>query len=104
MSSRPRSPASQRNSSPARRRLSRSGQGPGRRHSRSAPAQPSASALPASPAPPALRESKPVGLVYIAVTDAQGTDAIDRTFRGDRQRIREWAAQQALDLIRRRLM
>jgi nicotinamide mononucleotide (NMN) deamidase PncC len=29
---------------------------------------------------------------------------MDRTFRGDRQRIREWATQQALDLVRRRLM
>ena len=29
---------------------------------------------------------------------------MDRTFRGDRQRIRELASQQALDLIRRRLM
>jgi hypothetical protein len=29
---------------------------------------------------------------------------MDRTFRGDRQRIREFASQQALDLIRRRLM
>jgi len=49
-------------------------------------------------------ESKPVGLVHIAVSDAQKTDAMNRTFRGDRQRIREWAAQQALDLIRKRLM
>jgi nicotinamide mononucleotide (NMN) deamidase PncC len=29
---------------------------------------------------------------------------MDRTFRGDRQRIREFASQQALDLVRRRLM
>ena len=29
---------------------------------------------------------------------------MERTFRGDRDRVREWAAQQALDLIRRRLM
>jgi nicotinamide-nucleotide amidase len=48
-------------------------------------------------------ESKPVGLVHIAVADAHRTDALERTFRGDRQRIREWAAQQALDLVRRRL-
>jgi len=54
--------------------------------------------------PTGATESKPVGLVYIAVSDAQGAAAIDRTFRGDRQRIREWAAQLALDLIRRRLM
>ena len=49
-------------------------------------------------------EQKPVGLVYIAVSDAQRTDVIKRTFRGTRTRVREWSAQQALDLIRRRLM
>jgi nicotinamide-nucleotide amidase len=48
--------------------------------------------------------NKPVGLVYIAVTDGQRTDLMDRTFRGDRQRIREWATQQALDMVRKRLM
>jgi nicotinamide-nucleotide amidase len=48
--------------------------------------------------------TKPVGLVYIAVSDAQRTDSMDRTFRGDRQRIREWATQQALDVVRKRLM
>ncbi len=49
-------------------------------------------------------ESKPVGLVYIAVSDAQRTESMERTFRGDRQRVREWTTQQALDLVRRRLM
>lgn len=49
-------------------------------------------------------EAKPVGLVYIAVSDAQRTDVLERTFRGPRQRIREWAAHQALDLVRHRLM
>ena len=49
-------------------------------------------------------EAKPVGLVHIAVSDAQNTEAISRTFRGDRQRIREYAAQLALDFVRRRLM
>ena len=48
--------------------------------------------------------TKPVGLVYVAVADVQRTDSLDRTFRGDRQRIREWAAQQALDMVRKRLM
>jgi nicotinamide-nucleotide amidase len=48
-------------------------------------------------------EEKPVGLVYIAVSDAQKTECVERTFRGDRNRVREWATQQALDLIRRRL-
>jgi nicotinamide-nucleotide amidase len=49
-------------------------------------------------------EKKPVGLVHIALTDGQTTDASERVFRGDRQRIREWAAQQALDMLRKRLM
>jgi nicotinamide-nucleotide amidase len=54
--------------------------------------------------PTGATESKPVGLVHIAVSDAQGTNNTDRTFRGDRQRVREWAAQFALDLVRRRLI
>lgn len=49
-------------------------------------------------------EEKPVGLVYIAVSDAQRTDVLERTFRGTRQGVREWTAHQALDLVRRRLM
>jgi nicotinamide-nucleotide amidase len=49
-------------------------------------------------------EAKPVGLVYFALADAHKTDTLERTFRGDRQRVREWAAQQALDLVRRKLM
>jgi len=54
--------------------------------------------------PTGATENKPVGLVYIALSDPTRTDVMDRTFRGDRQRIREFASQQALDLIRRRLM
>ncbi|MGA3082491.1 MAG: competence/damage-inducible protein A [Terracidiphilus sp.] len=48
-------------------------------------------------------EAKPVGLVYIALSDAQKTESIERTFRGDRERVRQWTTQQALDLVRRRL-
>ena len=54
--------------------------------------------------PGGATESKPVGRVYIAVSDAQKTESIERTFRGDRTRIREFTAHQALDLVRRRLM
>jgi nicotinamide-nucleotide amidase len=54
--------------------------------------------------PTGATEKKPVGLVHIALCDAQGMDAMERTFRGDRTRVRKWAAQQALDLVRRRLM
>jgi nicotinamide-nucleotide amidase len=49
-------------------------------------------------------ESKPVGRVYIAVSDATKTEVLEYTFRGSRTRVREWSATQALDLIRRRLM
>jgi nicotinamide-nucleotide amidase len=49
-------------------------------------------------------ESKPVGIVFFAVSDAQKTEGYNRTFRGDRDRVRQWASQQALDLIRRKLM
>jgi len=48
-------------------------------------------------------EDKPVGLVYIALADAQKIEVVEKTFRGDRDRIRQYATQQALDLIRRRL-
>ena len=54
--------------------------------------------------PAGATETKPVGRVYIAVSDSQGTDSFERNFRGDRNRIREWASQQALDLVRRKLM
>jgi len=54
--------------------------------------------------PGGATESKPVGRVYIAVSDAQKTECVERTFRGDRTRIREFTAHQALDLVRRRLM
>ncbi len=54
--------------------------------------------------PTGATETKPLGLVYIALADSQRTEVMDRTFRGDRNRVREWATQQALDLIRRRLM
>jgi nicotinamide-nucleotide amidase len=54
--------------------------------------------------PMGATETKPLGLVHVAVCDPQGCDAVERTFRGDRNRVREWAAQQALDLVRRRLM
>ena len=49
-------------------------------------------------------EEKPVGLVYVAVSDGKQTEVVERRFGGDRERIRSWASQQALDLVRRRLM
>ena len=49
-------------------------------------------------------ETKPVGLVYLAVSYNGKTESLECNFRGDRDRIRLWASQQALDMIRRRLM
>ncbi len=49
-------------------------------------------------------EEKPVGLVYVAVTNGHKQEVVQRRFFGDRDRIRRWASQQALDLVRRMLM
>ena len=46
---------------------------------------------------------KPVGLVYISLADDRGTQVREFRFPGDRERIRQWASQAALELIRRRL-
>ena len=48
-------------------------------------------------------EEKPVGTVFIALADAKKTETKECRFSGDRQRVREWSTQQAMDLIRRRL-
>lgn len=47
---------------------------------------------------------KPVGLVYIGMSDGKTIEVIERRFTGDRDRIRNYAAQTALDLVRRKLM
>lgn len=44
---------------------------------------------------------KPVGTVYIAVSDAEATHAEKYIFPGDRELIREWTCQSALNLLRR---
>ena len=46
---------------------------------------------------------KPVGLVFHALANESGTDVVERNFFGDRKRIRWFASQQALDMVRRRL-
>jgi len=53
--------------------------------------------------PTGATEEKPVGLVYIALSSAEKVESLEKTFRGDRNRVREWTTQQALDLLRRRL-
>jgi nicotinamide-nucleotide amidase len=54
--------------------------------------------------PSGATPEKPVGLVFHSIADARGTDVLERTFPGDRERVRLWASQQALDMLRRRLM
>jgi nicotinamide-nucleotide amidase len=48
---------------------------------------------------------KPVGLVFIAISDGTNPDeVVERRFPGDRERIRWFASQQALDLLRTKLI
>lgn len=49
-------------------------------------------------------EQKPVGLVYVALAGEEGTQVVERNFSGDRKRIRWFAAEQALEMIRRALL
>jgi nicotinamide-nucleotide amidase len=47
---------------------------------------------------------KPVGLVFHALASESGTEVVKRNFPGDRARVRWFASQQALDMVRRKLM
>jgi competence/damage-inducible protein CinA-like protein len=47
--------------------------------------------------------AKPVGLVFVALADERGTQVREFRFPGDRDRIRFWATQAALEMIRRRV-
>jgi nicotinamide-nucleotide amidase len=47
---------------------------------------------------------KPIGLVYIGLADADGTQVKELHLPGDRERIRWWATQHALELIRRHML
>ena len=47
---------------------------------------------------------KPVGTVHIAVAGPNGTVHRHLVFPGNRERIRSWSSQAALDLVRRVLM
>jgi len=47
---------------------------------------------------------KPVGLVYHALSGEYGHEVVEKKFPGDRKRVRWFASQQALDMIRRKLM
>ncbi len=46
---------------------------------------------------------KPVGLVYIGLADGEDTQVKKLELPGDRDRIRLWASQHALEMLRRRL-
>jgi nicotinamide-nucleotide amidase len=46
---------------------------------------------------------KPVGLVYLGIAGPEGDAVTNRRFIGDRERIRVFTTQAALDLLRRRL-
>jgi nicotinamide-nucleotide amidase len=46
---------------------------------------------------------KPIGTVHLALAGPDGTRAVARHFRGDRERVRRAAAFEALDLLRRAL-
>jgi nicotinamide-nucleotide amidase len=48
-------------------------------------------------------DEKPGGLVYVGVAGPEGTAVTQRRFIGDRERIRVFTTQAALDVLRRRL-
>ena len=47
---------------------------------------------------------KAIGLVYVAMADERGTEVKEVNLMGDRERVRWWATQHALDLLRRKLL
>jgi nicotinamide-nucleotide amidase len=49
-------------------------------------------------------DSAPVGTMYVGIADAAGTEVAHRQYLGDRQRVRTFVCQLALDLLRRRMM
>jgi nicotinamide-nucleotide amidase len=53
--------------------------------------------------PDSVDSNVPVGTMYTAVADASGTLVMHRQFLGDRQRIRTFVTQMAMDLLRRRI-
>jgi nicotinamide-nucleotide amidase len=53
--------------------------------------------------PDAGGEKAPVGTIYVGLADAAGCAVLHRQFIGDRTRIRQFATQMALDMLRRRI-
>ena len=56
---------------------------------------------PGAPGPDA---DKPIGLIYIGLADGQTTQVKELNLTGDRERIRFWASQHALEMVRRHLL
>jgi nicotinamide-nucleotide amidase len=56
---------------------------------------------PGSPGPDA---DKPIGLVYVALAGPHHTEVKELHLTGDRERIRLWASQHALELVRRHVL
>jgi nicotinamide-nucleotide amidase len=48
-------------------------------------------------------DGKPVGLVFVALADERGTQVREFHFPGSRDRVRHWATQMALEMVRRRI-
>jgi nicotinamide-nucleotide amidase len=55
------------------------------------------------PGEPGPDANKPIGLVYIGLASPTSTEVKELNLTGDRQRIRFWASQHALEMIRRSL-
>ena len=53
---------------------------------------------------PGPDEQKPIGRIYIGVADGRRTQVKEFNLAGDRDRIRYWATQHALELLRRHLL
>ncbi len=56
------------------------------------------------PGEPGPDANKPIGLVYIGLATPTNTHVTELNLTGDRDRIRWWASQHALDLIRRHIL
>ena len=53
---------------------------------------------------PGPDEARPIGLVYVSLATDQATDVKEIQLTGDRERVRMWASQHALELVRRHLL
>ncbi len=49
-------------------------------------------------------QNKPIGLVYIGLASEAGTEVKEIRIQGDRERVRFWASQHALELLRQSLL